>query len=101
MDFGVPAYDTIRRKDDNILEIIPFSSRRKRATTAVRHPEDPNKVRVFTKGAPEIVMDFCDKAFDSAGNIIDLSESEKQKIIDDIVQKTFAVKAYRTLLLCY
>jgi magnesium-transporting ATPase (P-type) len=40
MDFGVPAYDAIRLKDDNILEIIPFSSMRKRATTAVRLPED-------------------------------------------------------------
>lgn len=86
MQFGIPAFDTIRRKDDNILEIIPFNSGRKRATTVVRHPDDQNKVRIFCKGAPEIVIEYCDKIFDADGNLVDLSEENKKKILHDIVQ---------------
>lgn len=56
---GVNAFENIRKKDDNILEVIPFNSKRKRASTVIRHPEDINTVRVFLKGAPEIVMDYC------------------------------------------
>jgi magnesium-transporting ATPase (P-type) len=65
MEMNVPAYKVIREKEDNILEIIPFNSGRKRATTAVRLPKDQNKVRVFCKGAPEIVIEYCNSTFDS------------------------------------
>ena len=47
--------------------MIPFNSSRKRACTAVRHPDDANLVRVFVKGAPEIVIDLCDRYFTSNG----------------------------------
>lgn len=40
LDLGVRAEEIIRQKDDNILEIIPFNSGRKRATTAIRHPDN-------------------------------------------------------------
>lgn len=40
MEMNVPAYKVIREKEDNILEVIPFNSGRKRATTAVRLPKD-------------------------------------------------------------
>jgi Ca2+-transporting ATPase len=82
------------------LEIIPFNSKRKRACTAVLHPSIPDTVRVFLKGAPDVILDFCDRTFDAEGNIIDLSEKAK----DDIIHKTvkgFADKALRTLLVAY
>lgn len=62
---NVPAYNIIKQKEDNILEVIPFNSGRKRATTAVQMPSEVNKVRVFCKGAPEIVIDYCTSTFDS------------------------------------
>ena len=40
--------------------LIPFSSSRKRATSAVRNSHS-KKVSVFVKGAPEIVIDLCDR----------------------------------------
>lgn len=64
MDVGVNAYDVIRQKEDNILQKIPFNSSRKRACTVIRSPKDQNKVLVYTKGAPEIVIDYCDKFLD-------------------------------------
>lgn len=67
MQQGVNAFEDIRKKDDNMLEVIPFNSKRKRASTVIRHPDDQNKVRVFLKGAPEIVMQYCDKILNESG----------------------------------
>lgn len=69
MDVGVDAFNMIRQKDDRILQIIPFNSARKRACCAVLHPTQENLVRVFVKGAPEIVMDLCESYFDKEGNV--------------------------------
>ena len=51
---------------------------RKRACTAVRHPTLENTVRVFVKGAPEIVIDLCDKFFDKDGNEQDLGTNKRE-----------------------
>jgi magnesium-transporting ATPase (P-type) len=40
MDLGVDCAHEIRKKEDKILELIPFNSRRKKACTVVRHPDD-------------------------------------------------------------
>lgn len=57
----------ISRKKDHILQTIPFNSRRKRAATCLRHPDDQKRVRVFLKGAPEIVIDYCANFLDTNG----------------------------------
>jgi len=56
------------------LTIIPFNSKRKRACTALRHPEDSSKVRVFLKGAPEIVLNYCTRYFNHKGEEVPLNE---------------------------
>ena len=66
-DVGVQAHDVIKQKEDRIEVFIPFNSARKRACTAVRHPTKPDTVRVFVKGAPEMVVELCDKYFDKNG----------------------------------
>ena len=40
MNAGVDAFNEIKLKDDNILEVIPFNSKRKRACCALRYPND-------------------------------------------------------------
>ena len=101
MEVGVDAFHMIRQKDDHVLQVIPFNSARKRACTAVRHPTIENLVRVFVKGAPEIVIDLCDNYFDKDGNIKDLGKQQKDNILNNIVTNTFAKKAFRTLLIAY
>ena len=68
------AQDIIRLKEGNILSIIPFNSRRKRACTAIKLPSDNTTVRVFLKGAPEIVMDYCTSYFDANGEVQDTTD---------------------------
>jgi hypothetical protein len=42
-------------------------------------------VRVFLKGAPEIVIDYCTKYYDHEGNQQDLTAEVKAKILDQII----------------
>jgi magnesium-transporting ATPase (P-type) len=51
--------------------LIPFSSSRKRATSAIQNPRTKN-VSVFVKGAPEIVIDLCDRYIGENGEEEDL-----------------------------
>ena len=82
---GVDAFNWIKKKEGNVLEIIPFNSKRKRASCAIQHPDHPNKVRVFCKGAPEIVLDFCDKYFDKNGSVVTLGKQQKENLIKNVV----------------
>jgi len=58
-------------------------------------------VLIFTKGAPEIVMEYCTSYFDSEGEIKALDTTSKTRIIKEIVTNCFAKKAYRTLLIAF
>lgn len=98
---GVDVPDILKKKDGKILEVIPFNSARKRACSVIRHPDDENMVRVFLKGAPEIVMNYCSATFDNHGSVIPLTEDGKKDIVDNIIQNNFAKKAFRTLLISY
>jgi len=101
MDLQVPCMDTLLAKDQYILHLIPFNSGRKRAATCIRHPKNPNLVRAFCKGAPEIVLQYVDKMFDKNGKVVQIDENQKELIKRKIIAETFAVKAYRTLLIAY
>ncbi len=100
MDCNTPVFDLIKNKDGNVLVVIPFNSGRKRATTGVQHPTIEDTVRVFCKGAPEIVIKHCSKILNN-GSQDDLGEDKIDEILNDVVKDTFAPKAYRTLLVAY
>lgn len=101
MDLNVPCQKILAGKPDQILHLIPFNSSRKRAATCIRHPEDPRLIRAFCKGAPEIVLQYVNKMFDRNGQVVFIDENKKEEIKRKIVAETFAVKAYRTLLIAY
>lgn len=101
MEAGVQADQIIRQKDDRVLQVIPFNSKRKRACTAVRHPTKENLVRVFVKGAPEIVLELCESYFDKDGQVQDITKAQRDRIVNDVVTNSFAKKAFRTLLIAY
>lgn len=89
------------KKNVEVVFSIPFSSKRKRQTTVIKHPSQQGKVRVFCKGAPEIVINHCDTLLGANGNPEDLSNEKKDEIIKQRVVKKFAEKTYRTLLVSY
>ena len=101
MDLQVPCMQILKDKPDTILHLIPFNSSRKRAATCIRHPQNPRLIRAFCKGAPEIVLQYVNKMFDRNGQVVFIDEAKKEEIRKKIVAETFAVKAYRTLLIAY
>ena len=90
-----------QREKNEIIFKLPFNSKRKRATTVIRHPSQAGKVRVFVKGAPEIIIEKCSNFIGQRGDIMKMTPEKRDWIIYEGVVKTFARKCYRTLLLAY
>jgi magnesium-transporting ATPase (P-type) len=101
MEMNVNCLDPLLKKQDFTLHLIPFNSSRKRAATCIRHPDNSNLVRAYCKGAPEIVLQYVTKMYDKNGKIVPIDEAQKEQIRKKIVSETFAVKAYRTLLIAH
>ena len=74
---------------------LPFSSIRKRMSTIHATPEG----RVaYVKGAPEILLDFCDRIYEN-GNVRRLYEDEREQILEVIQQ--MAGEGLRLLAMAY
>lgn len=87
------------RKAQEPTVSIPFSSARKRATTAYLI-NNGQTVRVFCKGAPEMVIKSCNTMLGENGEVVDLEDDHKDYCINTVV-KTYASKCLRTLLISY
>ena len=66
-DADVPVHDKIREKQGRVLFSRPFDSKLQRSVIAVQHPQDDNIVRVYVKGAPEIIIPKCRTHFGEDG----------------------------------
>jgi len=105
--------------DENTLELISFSSSRKRASIIVRNAEKEGtdqEVRVYTKGAPDMLFDRlsgvidgngdvqgCDDSVDCPDELLEIG-NEQCTTYMGILEKTvklFAAKAFRTILVTY
>jgi len=105
--------------DENTLQLISFSSSRKRASIVIRNPEEEGtdkEVRIYTKGAPDMLFPKLSGVLDAEGNTKGIEDSvscppELVKIGNEhettylgILEKTvklFASKAFRTILVTY
>ncbi len=97
----IPIQEIIMQKEGQIETTIPFSSIKKRMVVAVRHPTHEDMVRIYVKGAPEIVLGLCKKTIGTDGSVIQLSEQENDYILTDVLQDKFSQEGYRNLALAY
>jgi magnesium-transporting ATPase (P-type) len=81
------SYENIRNKY-KVLKTIPFNSTTKKMTVVVEL-EPERKVRVFTKGASENIVDDCSSMIDRDNNIIDLDLNKREKLKETVL-KTMA-----------
>jgi len=77
------------------IEEIPFNSERKIMSVLCRFE---NKNYVYSKGAPEILLEKCNYIQRHDG-IFTLSDREKKRILD--INKEMTFKTFRTLALAY
>lgn len=84
-----------------VIASLPFSSARKRSSVAVKHPKQAGLVRVYVKGAPDMVMKHCSSIILEDGESHELTEDKKDAILGTEVIKVFADKCRRTILCAY
>jgi magnesium-transporting ATPase (P-type) len=68
--------------------------------TVVIELEPDRKVRVYTKGASENIIDDCSTMLDKDSKEIDLDLSKREKIKDSVL-KSMAQNSLRTIALGY
>lgn len=86
------------RGEWKLKEENPFDSVTKRMSVVVESKTDPEKMFIFTKGAPESVLSQCDQ-IEHNGNIEKLDETYISQI--GKIMNTWASKGLRVLALSY
>ena len=84
-------------KYKRILE-VPFDAKRKMMSVVVSMKDDKKKSLVYTKGAPENILDVCDKVLVN-GKVMRLDSAKKKKILK--ANDDFASKGLRVLGFAY
>lgn len=82
-------------KSDKRVDEIPFSSERKMMTTI---HQSGGKKYSFTKGAPDVIIELCDKIL-IGGKVIRLTRDKKKEILRQ--NEAFAGEALRVLGFAY
>jgi len=82
------------RNSDNVVRIIPFSSKRKRMSTCWKI--DENRVRVYIKGATEVMLEKAMRLLQKDGEFKRMSSELAEQILKSVV-KNFAKKTLRTI----
>lgn len=79
---------------------IPLTSYTKRSIVAIKHPNMEDTIRIFIKGAPEVVLNQCTETFDSNGDKIQLDDDIKKEIKKQM-KKEMTTQGFRTLGFSY
>jgi magnesium-transporting ATPase (P-type) len=61
----IPVHEIMARKEGRIVAHVPFNSNLKRSIVAVQLENLHDTVRVYVKGAPEIVVPNCRNFYNS------------------------------------
>jgi len=80
---------------------IPHNSIRKKMTVAVYHPKENDLVRVYVKGAPEIILPKCKSMIGTGGNVERMDQNELNYMLNEICDDKMAKQGYRTLCYAY
>ncbi|KAJ5080234.1 cation transporting atpase [Anaeramoeba ignava] len=90
-------YQAIRKKfEKKRPKIFTFSSERKRAGTIV---EKEAGYRLYLSGAGEIVLGRCSSSLDENGNVVEIDDSERQRL--NSILDAMASNGLRTITLAY
>jgi magnesium-transporting ATPase (P-type) len=79
------SYDDIKNKH-KLLKMFPFNSETKKMTVVVEL-EHQKRVRVYTKGASENILEDCINTIDENGQVSPFEQSKKDFIRDTIIKR--------------
>jgi magnesium-transporting ATPase (P-type) len=94
------SYEAIRQEwpEDRLRKVYTFNSVRKSMSTVIKL--DDNRLRLFTKGASEIVLKKCVWMLDGEGQPASFSPQDQQNIISTIIEP-MASDGLRTIAIAY
>lgn len=96
-DAEIPAHEILSQKAGNVLYSLPFDSKHKKSVVAVRHPGLEDTVRVYFKGAPEVVVKDCPKHYNSSGQVESFEYSRQNYMMDDIMIRHMCKNGHRVM----
>lgn len=88
------------KKEGKVLTFIPHNSYEKRSIAVALLPNEQT-VRVFVKGAPEILAQKCSKTYNTDNKVVFLNEDELNYITNNIMDRQMCPKSLRTILYAY
>ena len=97
----VHEFMAMKYQDDVVLATVPFSSTLKKSIIAIKHPELYDTVRVYVKGAPELVLPNCLKHFDEAGTLMDFDAGSRAYLEENIMKNQMTTKGLRVIAFSY
>lgn len=77
---------------------VPFTSERKRQSVIMADSSADGELRVFAKGAPDVLVGFCDRIA-VAGSVRPMTDGDRATILSQV--RELSSQAYRTLGMAY
>lgn len=97
----IPVHHIIKHKETHMLTRIPFSTVQKRSVVAMRLPHDEDTVRVYVKGAPEVVAPACDSCYSEEAAKVQFTEEQRDYVMNNIMTEEMAKHSMRAIALSY
>ena len=111
----VPVHEVLKKKQAAgvVLAEVPFNSKLKRSIIAVKHPDLEDTVRIYVKGAPEVVVPNCENYFQSQRAVKDdgdeyytaskvpLDPNEKARILEEEMKHRITRNGLRAIAFSY
>lgn len=97
-DAEIDAQKFMLKKEGKVRAQIGFDTKRKRSIIAVQHPGMEDTVRVYIKGAPELVLENCASCFDERNQKKAFDgNTSKEYVLDNIMKQTMTSKGFRAI----
>lgn len=95
-------YDQVRQlfPSDKHVKVYTFNSARKMMSTVVRHGDSAGGIRLFSKGASEIVLNKCSSYLNVESKPVKLSQDDIDATIRGVVEP-MAMEGLRTICVAY
>ncbi len=72
-----------------------------KVTSVIKHPTIPKTIRIYIKGAPEVILSECKTLFNKEGKISRISEHDKRILLHDYVIEGIAKKGYKPIAMAF
>lgn len=102
IDNNIPAYDMLKGRNMYARKIMnfPYSTFEPMMIVLREVSSSPDLVRIYVKGAPELIVPKCEKFYNNQFMLDDLNEGEKSNILENHIVD-MATRGHKVLTYAY